>query len=296
MKCPEQLRTLALFVAAAIVAWFAALVATGYFVFLPARRRESLRYYSISFPEKSALQCLWLAFRQYQSFARVHAEHVLAKVPGGIRTTSLGYEYIQSAISEHGGGLLLMSHIGSPSIAGRELAKRGTALTMIKANRSSSQSEVIENEVPGLRVEVKTTDAAGLGIIELRDRLRAGGVVSLTGDRVWTKGSRQIVVSVLGHTARVAAAPFALALATGMPVLICFAVRKARRTYHCECFPPVLLKADSPRERLEVQQAAAQRYADILERYLRTYPEQWHTFERFLEEPADQNGLSVGNR
>ncbi len=286
MNWPAPLRRLGVIMAALIVAWFAAVVATGYFLLLPARRRESLRYYGILQPRMSPTQRLWLAYRQYLSFARVHAEHLLATIPGGIRATSQGGEHIEEALRERGSALLLMSHVGNAALAARVLARRGTALTMVKANRSRQQAEVFENEVPGLRVEVRTADAAGLSIIELRDRLRDGGIVSLSGDRVWTKGSRRLEVALLGHRARVAAAPFALALTAQVPLLICFAVRGDRRTYHCRCFPPILLRGETPQERQAAQHAAAQQYADLLAEYLREYPEQWHTFERFLEEPV----------
>lgn len=280
-------RDLAALGAAGAVAVFAAVVAAGYFLLLPGRRRESLRLYRILMPDASPAVHRRLAWRQFQGFARVYVEERLLDVPGWLRSESEGEEHLARAVREHGSAVLVMSHVGSPSLAARVLAERGTALTLVKGTRDEAVAAASTAGAGGLRVEVRPPRAAaGPTVVELLARVRAGELVSLAGDRSWVPGSRQLAVVIAGHVARVAAAPFALAMTARVPALVCFAVRVGRRRYRFECLPPLWLEGEGPTERARALERAADRYAAALEARMRAYPEQCYTFERFLHEPV----------
>lgn len=274
--------------AASIVAAFAAVVAAGYFLFFPGRRRESIRLFRILRPSASAAAQWRLAWRQFQGFARVHAEERLLSVPGWLKSESEGAEHIAQAVRDHGAAVLVMSHVGSPALAARVLAARGTALTLVKGTRGDAAAGPPVSDDGGLRVEIRPPDTAtGPTVVELLGRVRAGEVVSLAGDRSWVPGSRQLPVVIAGHRARVAAAPFALAMTARVPALVCFAVRTGWRRYRFECLPPLWLEGAGPAERARALEGAAAGYAAALEGRMRAYPEQCYTFERFLHEPVD---------
>lgn len=287
MSEPRRWRDLWAVAAASMVAVFAAVVAAGYFLFFPGRRRESIRLFRILRPAATAATHRRLAWRQFQSFARVHAEERLLSVPGWLRSESEGAEHIAQAVTDHGAAVLVMSHVGSPALAARVLAARGTALTLVKGTRGDAAPAAAVPEPGGPRVEIRPPSAAaGPTVVELLGRLRAGEIVSLAGDRTWVPGSRELPVVIAGHVARIAAAPFALAMTARVPALMCFAVRVGRRRYRFECLPPLWLEGASPAERARALERAAAAYAAALEARIRAYPEQLYAFERFLHEPA----------
>ncbi len=264
---------------------FAAVVAAGYFLLCPGRRRESLRLYRILLPDASPAVHRRLAWRQFQGFARVYVEERLLDVPGWLESESEGAEHIARAIREHGSAVLVMSHVGSASLAARVLAERGTTITLVKGTRG--EAAPAPAAAGGVRVETRSSHAAaGPTVLGLLARLRAGELVSLAGDRSWVPGSRQLAVVIAGHVAWVSAAPFALAMTARVPALVCFALRVGRRRYRFECLPPLWLEGEGPAERARALERAADRYAAALEARMRAYPEQCYAFERFLHEPV----------
>src|SRR4030042_2072558 len=97
------------------ISWW---VATGYFLFLPTRRRNSFRLYQVIFPERRGWYHLYCAWRQFHSFAaafgdRIDADRKKEKLP-----PTPGREGILEANKKGSGGILLMSHLGSSGVAG----------------------------------------------------------------------------------------------------------------------------------------------------------------------------------
>ena len=82
--------------------------------------------------------------------------------------------------------------------------------------------------------------------------------------------------------ARIPAAPYVLALASGSPVHVFFAFRRANRRYHFTASPPLAMPDKGRRQRSVAIQNAAQQYADRLQDTLRRHPTQWFHFEPFL--------------
>jgi predicted LPLAT superfamily acyltransferase len=80
----------------------------------------------------------------------------------------------------------------------------------------------------------------------------------------------------------VAAAPFALALVSGAPLLIVFAVKLGKRHYRFTCDAPITLKALTRADRERAMQDAATTYLGRLREMAQAHPEQWQTFGELL--------------
>jgi lauroyl/myristoyl acyltransferase len=111
--------------------------------------------------------------------------------------------------------------------------------------------------------------------------LRQGGIVSLAADRAFGD-ARVLRMPFLGHTVGVAAAPFALALVSGAPLLTVFAVKVGQRHYRFVCNQPMTLAAPHRQARQSTLEAAASTYLDDLRAMIEAYPEQWQTFGPFF--------------
>ncbi len=119
-------------------------------------------------------------------------------------------------------------------------------------------------------------------ILQAVQALRGGGVVSLAADRADGE-ARLLRLPFLGRHCAVVAAPFALALASGAPLLVVFAVKVGPRHYRFTCDAPVTLTAPCRADRQRVLEEAAAAYLARLAEVATSYPEQWQNFGAFLE-------------
>jgi KDO2-lipid IV(A) lauroyltransferase len=101
--------------------------------------------------------------------------------------------------------------------------------------------------------------------MRLRDALLKDEVVVLQGDRVMPgqKGER---VTVLGANMMLPAGPAKLALATGAPIVPVFTIRTPSGNVRL-CVEPAIFASDVD--------SAMRQLADVIAKYVRTYPEQW---------------------
>lgn len=273
-------------------AWF---VATGYFLFFPRRVGVGVRFYKSLFPQQGRLHALGCTWRQYHAFVHVFLDRFRMTKEDEIRTTFAGWEHLVSAASSGRGGIILMSHVGSWEIAARLLQRYsrehpGMRLLLYLGAKHKEQIERQQKksvEASGIRVvSVPEEGGSATDILEGLNFLREGGLVSLTGDRLWGGNQKAVTVRFAGGQARIPEIPYILAMLSGAPLLFFFGYRTGRGSYHLVTHPPLFVTAASRAKRREAVETTAQAYADLLADTVRTHPGQWFHFEPFLEEPG----------
>lgn len=279
-----------------LIAWF---VATGYFLLFPRRRNLSVRFYAALFPGRGRRHALACAWRQYHAFVRVFLDRFRLGEGERIPVTCEGWEHIAAAVRDGRGAVILMSHLGGWEIAARLLQERGQEvpgmrLLLYLGQKDREQIEGRQKRsvaASGIRVVAVPENAqSALEILEGLTFLREGGLVSLTGDRLWGRGQRAATVRFAGGRARIPETPFVLALASGAPLIVFFGCRTAAGGYHLVAKPPLRVAAASRAERGAAIQAAAQAYADLLAAAAHARPDQWFHFTPFLLEPPAGEG------
>ena len=273
--------------------WFFSLIAggiaTGYFLLFPKRVRVGMHFYQALFPGRGPLYHLWCTFRQFIDFTHVFRDRLIMNREGALTYEFDGWERLRDAMRA-GGGILIMSHMGNWEVAARLLKKTlpDLRLMLLMGVKQKEQIENLQKQaVRQSDILIKGVDESGgspLDIVEAVHFLREGGLVSLTGDRIWQEEQRTLPVRFLGRSIQLPAAPYALALATGAPLFVFFALRATGRHYHFSASRPILVKAADRGQREAAMQRAAQQYADLLEESVRRYPFQWHHFEPFLRD------------
>jgi lauroyl/myristoyl acyltransferase len=269
--------------------WFlrviVAIVATGYFILLPRRLGHSVRFYRALFPERSARFALAQAWHQYQDFARIYCERLEIERRSDVRFESEGVHHLNEAKAAGHGSILLMSHFGRWEIGARLLARREAGLTLVMGGQAAGGARAgVDKDLRQAGLDVVTVRAGqerDFNILQAVQILRQGGLVSLAADRAYGD-ARMLRLPFLGHTVSVAAAPFALALASGAPLLLVFAVKMGPRHYRFICDSPVRLIAASRADRQTLMEQAALAYLHRLHDMVKAYPEQWQTFGEFL--------------
>ncbi|SEM43499.1 lipid A biosynthesis acyltransferase [Syntrophus gentianae] len=261
-------------------------VATGFFLFSPGRVAVSVRFYRALCPDRGKFSALKQAWRQYHSFTSVFLDRILLMEEGRLTHTSEGLEFLNEAMERKTGGILLMSHFGNWEVAARLLHRKGMRLLLYLGKKHKEQIESAQKkslEEQGVRVvAVDEEGGSPLDIVEGIRFLKEGGLVSLTGDRLWGREQRTVSVSFLGHEAVLPEAPYLLALLSGAPLFIFLAFRIGEGRYAFFLSPPIYVKATSRREREPAIREAAQAYARLLEAAVRRHPQEWYHFEPFL--------------
>jgi len=276
------------------MAWF---VASGYFFLFPGRVAISLRFYRALFPSRGLLYHLWCAWRQYHNFTNVYMDRFLIFDEHNVTITHEGWEFLEDAVNRKAGGIILMSHVGNWEIAAHMLKVRGRnnpgmKLLLYMGQKHKDQIErtqkesLVQSGVKIIVAEENTVSPAD--IIEGINFLKAGGLVSLTGDRIWRKDQRSLPVRFLGHEAFLPETPFIFALLSGTPLYLFFAFRTGKQKYHFQILPPQYVHAKNRNDRQEAIRKAAQLYADRLEEMVRQYPFEWYHFEPFIGRKHDE--------
>jgi len=262
-----------------------ALVAVAYFLFFPRRLRGSLRFYRALWPRRSRLFALWCAWRQYQDFARLYSERLEIDRRADVVFETEGDNHIAEAKAKGQGAILVMSHFGRWEIGARLLAQRQEKLTLVMGGEDAGRARAgVDEALRGAGLGVVTVPAGegqAFDILEALEVLRQGGIVSLAADRTWGE-ARVLQVPFLGHTALIAAAPFALALVSGAPLLTVFAAKLGRRHYRFFCGSPIPLHEARRADREKAMEQAASAYLERLRAMVLAHPEQWHNFGEFM--------------
>ncbi|OPY12905.1 MAG: lipid A biosynthesis lauroyl acyltransferase [Syntrophus sp. PtaB.Bin001] len=265
------------------ISWW---VATGFFCFFPSRVLVSLRFYQALFPDRGRLFSLKQAWRQYHSFTSVFVDRILLLEGGRLAHSSEGVELLKEAMRKKTGGIILMSHFGNWEVAAHLLRLKGLRLLLYLGKKHKEQIESVQKkslEEQGIRViAVDENGGSPLDIVEGIKFLKDGGLVSLTGDRVWGREQRTVTVNFLNHEVSLPEAPHMLALLSGAPLFVFLTFRSGTGKYYFNVSEPKYVKAESRQERGKAIRESAQAYAGILEDIVRNHPEEWYHFEPFL--------------
>jgi predicted LPLAT superfamily acyltransferase len=269
-----------------VVALFAWVISTFYFLLFPGRLRNSLRFYRALFPERGFLSRLACSWRQYKSFASLFAERLALERGREPPFESEGWEHLEQADAAGTGGIILTSHVGNWEVAARLFRRRRLRMLIYMGARRDEQVERIQkSEMRAESLEVVSVgDEGGSPLDGLQGLrfLKEGGFVAMAGDRLWQQEQRRVTVTFLGRQIAIPQAPFAFAVVARAPLFICFAFKKKDGSYQISSTPPQRVRPASRGQRAEAIQQAAQRYASLLEEKIRCFPFQWYHFERFL--------------
>ena len=132
------------------------------------------------------------------------------------------------------------------------------------------------------------------GLRRVHDRIEAGDFVALLGDRTGLN-ERTVEATFFGQQARFPAGPFLLASLMKCPVYLTFGLYRRPNRYDLSC-EPFADRLHLPRRKREAAlQEVVQRYADRLEHYARSAPDNWFNFYDFWQDDTSGDG-SAGER
>jgi lauroyl/myristoyl acyltransferase len=267
-------------------------IATGYFFLFPARVRESLKFYRALFPGEGFARHLYCVWKQYHNFTDVYVHRFIPWAAEEAQFTREGWEYLDEAVAAKTGAIVVMSHIGNWELAAQKLNEKGLPIMLYLGAKHKEQIEKLQKEKLALTgIRIVTTDEkekSPFALLEGVGFLRGGGIVSMTGDRLWGDQT-SVAVNFLVHEARLPDTPHLFALMSGAPLMTFFVSETSPGHYHVQVSRGRKVGAASRAERKKAVQASAQAYADDLARFAAAHPFEWHHFEPFLGGKIPQN-------
>jgi predicted LPLAT superfamily acyltransferase len=209
---------------------------------------------------------------------RAQRLHVEVDLPGEV----------SQAIRGPGGCIMLVSHLGSFEVL-RQLGENVHNIRLrIVLDRSQGPLLIGLLERVNPQFAASIIDAGRRGpelVLAVSEALGAGYSIGIMADRV-NGGEATHAVRFLGGIARMPSAPWILASVLHVPVVAAFCLYNGRGQYtaHFELVSPGITVTRS--ERQAAIQMLAQRYADSLERRLRTAPYNWFNFYPYWTDEA----------
>lgn len=262
-------------------------VAAGHFLFFPRRVAVSCRFYRALFPNRSRFYYLWCTWKQYQNFTSVFLDRFQARDFDDISYTSEGWKHIEAAMGTTG-GIILMSHVGNWEVAAHLMKQQHPQIELLLYMGIQDKEDIERIQKKdlfdsGIRIIAVDQDAeTSFDILNGIQFLKSGGLVSMTGDKVWKRDQRTVPVEFLGHEVCLPEFPYMFALFSGAPLFIFFTFRTGRRQYHFTLSQPIYIEGTSRSHRKEAIRHSAQRYADLLQQAVCQHPFEWYHFEPFL--------------
>jgi lauroyl/myristoyl acyltransferase len=202
-----------------------------------------------------------------------------------------GWEYIQAALSQGRGAIIVMMHLGNFDLVGQTVAAHGEHLTIpVERMRPQALFDFLLQARTSKGVNAVPVDRAPR---ELLRALRRGEMVAVAGDR--NAGGRGIRVPFFGAEATLPRGPVTLARHSGAPLLVGAGIRRGTGRYQGLVTPPLPLQrtADSEADDRE----NARRVAAAMESFISRFPEQWLVFAPVWEDGGDGKGpATIGNQ
>lgn len=257
----------------ALIGPFAEVVGTLVYLATPGARRAVRANLAVIAPERNGRGLIRRIFveqtRNYVeifSIPRIDPKTFLA----GIRAE--GWEHVARAYEQGKGVVLASAHLGPVSVVGQMVIAHGYPVALPVEAEHSEFQRAVNRARGGAGLQLIRTDSSR-GIFRV---LREGKVLGILADRAVTNVGER--VEFFGRQALLPTAAVVLSLRTGAPLVPSFAGRSdGMLTASFE--PPLEIPNTGDRE-ADVREGV-QRFARVLERYVRKTPEQWTVFEDF---------------
>jgi predicted LPLAT superfamily acyltransferase len=228
-------------------------------------------------------------WRHFMNFGRRAVDVFLAwtgRLPPAALLTEGGVP--AELADESRGALLVVSHLGNAEVV-RALAPPALRerVTVLVHTRHAANFHRIVSENAGDYAGnlIQVTEIGPETVIALGERIAAGGIVVIAGDRIPVSGpGRSVAVPFFGAPARFPEGPWVLAALLGCPVYLLHCLAEGDR--YRLTIEPFAERIDLPRrDRAEALQGLAARFAARLERYCTLAPLQWYNFYDFWGTP-----------
>ena len=271
---------------------------TAYFLLRRAPERRASRAYLARALGRTPN---WLEVaRHFHTFAGVTLDRIyfLTETLRRFDTRMVGIEHLHRAMDLGRGVLLIGAHVGSFDAlrAASTLRPDVTVRVVLDAEHSPVLSAILRQHNPQIAAGIINPRKDGTEVVlEIAAALQQGALVTMLADR-GRPGNAMVSVDFLGDPAEFPTAPWQIAAALHVPIVLCAGLYRGGRRYdlHFELVTE-RLHIDR-RQRQQQLQEVVQAFADRLAALVRLAPYNWFNFYDFWNERApDERGADAGH-
>jgi predicted LPLAT superfamily acyltransferase len=196
------------------------------------------------------------------------------------------------------GAVIICSHLGNVELLRALASFNRTGLSrevpvngIVDFNVTASFNRMLQELNPGVSLRmISVNDIGPDTIILLQDRLAAGELVSIAGDRTSTKTrNKNFSVPFLNERAAFPYGAFFMAAMLGTPTYFVFALRQKDVSLSSSQYDMYVHRSpvsfDCPRKEREARiEETVRLFAERLEYYCKRHPLQWYNFYDFWAE------------
>jgi len=247
------------------------------YLIVSKQRKIVLKNLATGLPELDERQRRHIAKQMYRHLARNAVEFARF---GKIRDSGklnifvevTGREHLDRIAKMGKGGLAVTAHLGNWELLAAKFVNEGYKVAVLARKASY---EKYENLLDRLR-QISGVDAVDRdNAREILRRLQQGYFFGILSDHDIPKLDG-VFVDFLGKPAYTPTGIVVLAMKTGLPILPMFIIRKKDGRHKITIEPPLeMIVTGSKVQDILVN---TRRYTEVIERYVRQYPEQWMWF------------------
>lgn len=273
----------------------AVLISDGRLLFAFEDNRNVKANLRAIFPEKSAREIRDIRVRMNRNFAKYLVDF--------FRFQGINQEYIKEhiivenrhfldeALTLKKGVIIFTAHLGNWELGGVAIAQLGYPFSAVALPHKSKKVDDFFN----FQRESKGVSVIPLGkaFIRCLNILKHNGLIALVGDRDFTRDGG-IMIDFLGKPAQLPKGPAMISLMAGSPIVPAFMIRNSNgNSFTLKFEKPIIVRpsevngvSDGKPFRIkkvnedEIRQAAGP-CRDIMEDYIKKFPDQWYMFKKY---------------
>jgi predicted LPLAT superfamily acyltransferase len=265
-------------------AYFFLYFVAWYFVFFSRVAYRSIYYYFHHVLKYNAFKSFHLTYFNFCTLGKTLVDKVavLSGMKSKFTFNFDGEHYLRQMVTDGTGGILINAHVGNWEIAGQLLERLNTKIHVLMFDAERQQISQYLNDVmteKDMQVIIIKEDMSHLN--EIKEALSKKEIIAMNGDR-FIEGNKVYKVNFLGKEALFPAGPFSIASKFDVPVTFAFAMKESRTHYHFFATPPEKVKAyKTLAERERNTREMVEKYAQELEKKVKSYPLQWFNYYQF---------------
>ncbi|MGE4357433.1 MAG: lysophospholipid acyltransferase family protein [Candidatus Omnitrophota bacterium] len=196
-----------------------------------------------------------------------------------------GLENMDNAFKLGKGIVGLTAHLGNWELGGIIMAQKGYPVNAVAWEHRDPRI----NELFTYQRKRKGIKVIPLGIALRRcfEALKNNEMVAMLGDRDFSPHGNKAEINFLGRPFRVPRGPATLSLRTGAIIVPGFTIREKDDTFTLYLEKPIQFIPSGSYEEDIVK--LTQCIMDVVEKYVKKYPEQWFMFREFWEQQTNLN-------
>lgn len=187
--------------------------------------------------------------------------------------TENGEKYLIKLIEKSEPAILISGHIGSWSIAGELLKKKGTINIVMYDGEAQRIKRLIEQDIGKNNYKIITINDDLSHLFKIKEAVDNGELICIHADR-YINGTRTTDGQLLNYNIKLPYGPFSIAAKLNIPYTFVFAIKTSMYTYHFSATKPKT--SNNP-------DIIANEFSNILSEKLRDNPDQWFNYFNIFE-------------